>query len=322
MLQQWWSYFTKQPPAKEKPIDASPQQLTPTVAPATLHRLPAEQLFTEESLRRAWLAIKRAGGGAGVDGITLARFEAELGTMLTTLCEELVSGRYRPQLVKRVLVPKANGGLRPLALWALRDRVAQRAVYELIAPLFEPTFLPVSFGFRPGLNVQDAVAQVVAYREQNLRWVVDADIESCFDKIDSRRLERLVARRLKHRLLCRYVSGWLHAGIFNSADGLPQKAGASQGSVLSPLLANIYLHEFDIAIGRQKLAMVRYADDFVICCQRKVDAETAYETASRTLAGLGLTLSERKSRIVHIDQGFSFLGYFFIRRECYRLTRE
>lgn len=318
----WWKQFFDQPATPEQADPRpSPQQIEPAPPPIELHRLSPDQLFTEESLRRAWLAIKRAGGGAGVDGVTLTKFEAELGPSLAALRTELASGNYRPQLVKRVLVPKRSGGLRPLALWALRDRIAQRAIYELIAPLFDKEFLPMSFGFRPGHNVQDAVAQVIAHREQNQRWIVDADIDNCFDSINVYRLAKMVERRLKHPLLCRYVRSWLHAGIFNSADGLPQKAGASQGSVLSPLLANIYLHEFDCAMQKQNLSLVRYADDFVICCQRRSEAEEAMAITTEALQRLDLKLNQHKTRIVHFDEGFSFLGYFFVRRQCYPLTK-
>lgn len=280
---------------------------------------PAERFFTADALRRAWLAIKRAGGGAGVDGVSLAHFARNLDGELANLRDELVRGVYRPRPLRQVLVPKGDGGLRPLAIWALRDRIAQRAVYEILAPSFESIFLPVSFGFRPGLGVEDAVAQVARHRDAHLRWVVDGDIEQCFDSIDRRRLYKLTARRVQDRLLLRYVGGWLEADILNSADGVPRKAGASQGSPLSPLLANIYLHEFDRALTAKKLALVRYADDFVICCRRKAEAEAAQTAAEKSLARLGLKLNQHKSRIVHLDEGLGWLGYFFVKQECYRV---
>lgn len=280
---------------------------------------PPAQFFTPEAMRRAWLAMKRAGGGAGVDGMTLARFEENLDQELETLRSELIAGTYRPRPVRRILAPKADGGLRPLALWALRDRIAQRVVYEILAPSFETIFLPCSFGFRPGRGVEDAVQQVLTHRDRNRRWVVDGDIEHCFDNMDTRRLLRLVKKRVKDQLLVSYVACWLHADIFNSADGLPEKAGASQGSALSPLLANIYLHEFDRMLLRRRLALVRYADDFVICCRRKADAEEALVQAEQALGRIGLSLNRRKSQVVHFDQGFAWLGYFFVRRECYRV---
>jgi group II intron reverse transcriptase/maturase len=277
------------------------------------------RFFTPDALQRAWLAVKRAGGGAGVDAMTLAAFAARLVEELSRLREELASGRYRPRPVRRVLVPKASGGLRPLALWALRDRVAQRTVYDIIAPSFEATFLPCSFGYRPGLGADDAIRQVLAYRDRNLRWVVDGDIQECFDSIPSDRLLELVARRVEDPLLQQYIGGWLEAQILNGVDGVPTKAGASQGSVLSPLLANIYLHEVDRRLVARRLALVRYADDLVICCQKKADAEAALAATDEALAGWGLRLNPHKTQIVHFDQGFAWLGHFMLRGECFRL---
>ena len=288
------------------------------ILPAT----PPDRLFTAEGLERAWLAIKQAGGGAGVDGVTIAKFEANRGAELGALRSALAGGVYRPQPVKQILVPKANGGLRPLALWALRDRVAQRALYDLLAPVFEPTFLPCSFGFRPGQSVQDAVTALAALRDRNLRWVVDADIKDCFDTLPTPRLMGLVKQRVKDRLVLQYVSGWLNARLLNSADGVPRKAGASQGNVLSPLLANIYLHEVDRQVTKRGIAYLRYADDFVVCCRRKEDAEAAFELCAKALEEWGLAVNPRKTRIVHFDEGFTWLGYFFVRRECYRLAGD
>jgi len=279
----------------------------------------ASRLFTRDALQRAWLAIKRAGGGAGMDGVTLAQFEAHLAEELGTLQAALASGRYRPRPVRQVWVPKINGGLRPLALWALRDRVAQRVVYDILAPAFEPHFLPCSFGFRPGLGVQDAVKALQAQRDAGRRWVVDADIEDCFGTIPTDRLMRLVTRQVQDRLLQRYVHGWLDADIMNSADGRPRKTGASQGSVLSPLLANIYLHQVDLAMMQAQLAFLRYADDFVICARRRHEAELALQFSEKTLTEWGLRINAHKTQIVHLDQGLAWLGHFFVRNECYVL---
>lgn len=279
----------------------------------------AGRFFTPEALQRAWLAVKRAGGGAGVDDVTLTGFASRLAAELGRLREELVSGAYRPRPARRILVPKPKGGLRPLAMWTLRDRVAQRAVYDIIAPSFEAIFLPCSFGYRPGLGPEDAVRQVLAYRDQSLRWVVDADIEECFDSIPADRLAELVGRRVEDPLLRRYIGGWLDAQVFNGLDGVPAKAGACQGNVLSPLLANVYLHEVDRVLVARKLALVRYADDVVVCCQRKGDAETALAAMEQALVAWNLRLNPHKTRLVHFDQGFAWLGYFLLRGECFRL---
>lgn len=281
--------------------------------------VPASQLFAREAVQRAWLAVKRAGGGAGMDGVTIAQFEANLAQELQTLQQLLASGQYRPKPVRQVWVPKVRGGLRPLALWALRDRVAQRVVYDLLAPVFEPHFLPCSFGFRPGLGVQDAVAALQRQRDAGLRWVVDADIEDCFGAIPTDRLMGLVGEHVHDRLVRRYVRGWLEADIMNSADGRPRKAGASQGSVLSPLLANVYLHQIDLVMMREGLAFLRYADDFVISCRRRREAAAALHFSEQALQQWGLRLNVHKSRIVHLDQGLAWLGYFFVGNACYVL---
>jgi group II intron reverse transcriptase/maturase len=279
----------------------------------------AEGYFTLDALRRAWLAVKQAGGGAGVDGVTLAQFGARLEVQLAALQHELASGAYRPQPARQVLVPKRSGGLRPLAIWALRDRIAQRAVYDIIAPPFEAEFLPCSFGFRPGRSVEAAIRQLADCRDQHRQWVVNADIKSCFDEIDSRRLLPLVRRHVRDPTLLHYIDGWVQHRILNSADGVPRQAGASQGSVLSPLLANIYLHPFDQAMTAKGLMLLRYADNFVICCRRKTEAVAAMQTAQASLQTLGLRLNDAKSTVVSFQAGFSWLGYFFIRQECYRI---
>ena len=303
------------------PPRSSPRASPPSPARAAdrVPAIPPPQLFTTAALRRAWLAVKRSGGGAGVDGMTIQKFEADLAEELSMLRQQLISGDYQPQPIRRIMVPKPNGGLRPLALWALRDRIAQRAIYDIIAPSFEAGFLPCSMGFRPGLGVQDAVQRLQTLRDQNLRWVVDADIQDCFDSFDPERLLGLVAAKVDDPLLLRYVERWLAARIFNTADGIPKKAGASQGSVLSPLLANIYLHQIDLALTEQSLAVVRYADDLVICCRRKGEAQHALVALHDALRRWGLQLSEKKTQLVHFDQGFTWLGYFFIRNECYQV---
>jgi group II intron reverse transcriptase/maturase len=290
------------------------------VAPPVSRPQPPERLFTRYALQQAWLAVKQAKGGPGVDGVTIAQFEARLDEELAALQSELASGVYRPRPLRQVLVPKAGEGMRGLAIWALRDRVAQRVIYDLIAPVFEPHFLPCSFGYRPGRGVEQAVQQVIEHRNANLRWVVDADIVHCFDAIDSRQLFGLVRQRVRDRLVLRYIEQWLKVQLLSSLDGKPRRAGASQGSVLSPLLANIYLHPMDQTLMAHGLVLVRYADDFVLCCRRRADAQTALTFAQKTLKGLGLELHPKKTQIVHFDQGFAWLGYFFIRNECHRLA--
>jgi len=274
--------------------------------------------FTEQALRRAWRQVRANGGGAGVDGVDIAAFEADLEAQLGSLRRELIQGTYRPRGVRRVLVPKPREGLRPLAVWALRDRVAQRAVYEYLEPFFEAGFLDCSHGFRPGRSVQTAVADVLAARDEGLRWVLDADIKDCFESIEPRLLMGMVRRRVKDKVILRLLEAWLQASIL-TAEGQVRAAGTAQGGVLSPLLCNVYLHPFDVALTRQKLHLVRYADDLVVLCRRRREAMAAAKTATRTLSPLRLELNLHKTQVVHFDQGFRFLGVFFLRNEHFWL---
>ncbi len=315
-----WQRMFDSPPAASSTPEEAPLPGGPLLAPAgPVGAMAPEVMFTPEAMQRAWRAIRAAGGGPGVDGQTLQAFGRHLEVELESLRKELIAGSYRPQVVRQVLVPKRKEGLRPLVMWCLRDRIAQRAVYDIVAPSFESVFLPVSFGFRPGLGTQDAAARVATQRDQGLQWVVDADIDSCFDSIRTGRLMRLTAERVHNRHLLRLIEAWLGARILNTASGRPAAAAVAQGGVLSPLLANVYLHEFDRALVRRQLALVRYADDLVVCCRRKNEAEEALRVCAAELGRLDLHLNVYKTRVVHFDQGFKFVGHFFVRREVYVL---
>jgi group II intron reverse transcriptase/maturase len=284
-----------------------------------LQRVRPEALFAIDALRRAWLKVKAAGGGAGVDGVSLGQFEAKLEANLTALRADLLAGGYRPQPVKRLLVPKPNGGLRPLALWTLRDKLVQRVVYDCIEPYFESQFLACSFGFRPGRNISQVVQAIMAHRAAQRSWVADLDIKHCFDSLDSALLLDLVQRQVHDPMILGLIRAWLRAHVFNDLSGPQAEAGASQGAVLSPLLANIYLHQVDLQLTRQGYALIRYADDMVICCRRKLEAEQAMQATAAALQRMRLEINPHKSQVVHFDQGFRFVGVFFLRGEYFYL---
>lgn len=278
------------------------------------------EAFGRHNLERAWLQIKRNGGGPGVDGVTLAQFERERQPQLDQLRREVLTQTYRPMEVKNVWVPKRSGeGQRPLALWAIRDRVAQRAVVDYLEPHFEQRFLDCSFGFRPGRGVQDAVARVVTLRDQGLRWVVDADIKECFDSIDPALLKLRLRAELHDGGLLWLLQSWIDAHIMNALAGRRPTAGTSQGGPISPLLANVYLHPLDERLTASGLQLVRYADDLVILCRRRQEAEAAHSLLQGTLNDLRLSLNVHKTRLVQFDEGFQFLGYFFLRGEHHYL---
>lgn len=301
------------PPPTSKDLQAAPRGPLKPVKPKVL--------FSLDALRRAWLKVRATGGGAGVDGITIKRFEDELDDHLRQLQADLLARTYRPQRVKRLLVPKANGELRPLGLWTLRDKVAQRVVYDCIEPYFEREFLDCSFGFRPRRGVKDVVKTVIAQRNAHRRWVADIDIKKCFDNLDPDLVLRFVRRQVHDPTILRLIQAWLKARVFNDLSGPGAVAGASQGAVISPLLANIYLHQVDVPLTRQGFHLIRFADDMLICCRRKQQAQQAMQATGEALQRVRLELNLYKSQVVHFDQGFQFLGVFFLRNEHFYLEQ-
>ena len=272
------------------------------------------------ALRRAWLAVRANKGGPGVDGMTLARFERQLEDELLTLVTAIAEERYRPQAVRRILLPKRSGGLRPIAIWTIRDRVVQRALYEALLPKCERHFLPCSLGYRPGRGVEDAVKMVIKARKAGQLWVVDADIRECFDHIRTGPLLRVLAGWVPDQRLVRLTKLFLKARVIGGASGKPEMAGASQGSILSPLLCNVYLHTFDEAISKKPgWILVRFADDFVILTKRKEEAHAAKRKAASVLGKLGMKLHPEKTQIVPFEQGFKFLGMFFRGDEVHKV---
>ena len=216
-------------------------------------------LFSLEALHRAWRLVRRNGTSPGSDGMTAAQFDQNLAEEFAKLRGEILAGQYKPCPVKRFYVPKDSGKNRPLSLWALRDRVAQRVIHDYLTPILESQFLDCSFGFRPGRSIEEAVGAIVQARESNRRWVVDADIASCFDRIPINLLMAQVRTLVPSRLAVRLIQQWLHTPV---AGQYGEKAGVSQGSVISPQLANLYLHRFDqmILAALPEARLVRFAD--------------------------------------------------------------
>ncbi len=257
-----------------------------------------------------------AGRGAGVDGVTVEDFAALAHTQLPELAAALKAETYRPKPVKRQWIPKPGSNKkRPLGLPTVADRVIQEAARGVIEPPFEEQFLDGSHGFRPGRSTDSARLMIEAHLERGKVWVVDADISGCFDNIAHRAIIDLIARRIADGKVMRLVKGMLTAGVM---DGWPLKrngAGTPQGGVISPLLCNIALHELDARLEAEGIAWARYADDFVLLCDTQEQAERARDIAAKALAPLGLTLSPEKTRIVHLDEGFDFLGWHYKGRQ-------
>jgi RNA-directed DNA polymerase len=279
-----------------------------------------DQIASLDRLLEAWRKVKANHGSAGVDGVTIQAYERNLRANLEQLAEALKHGRYHPQPVKRIYVPKPSGGARPLAILAVEDRIVQRALYDLIAPRFERQFLDCSFGFREGRSTQDAVRRIVELRQRGLRWVVDGDIKNCFEAIDHARLMRMIHAEVRDTGILRLIEAWLKARVLNELERRDLSVGTFQGGVLSPLLANIYLHTFDVALTQARYDLVRYADDWLILCSSQRNAQAALSAAIRALDELQLAINPYKTRVVNFDQGFKFVGTFFVRDEHFDLS--
>lgn len=277
-----------------------------------------DKVIAPANLRAAWdrmnhrVAGKKRQQGAGVDGMTVAEFENRAEAELQKLAEQLRAGRYSPSPVRRHYIPKAGSPkLRPLGLPTVRDRVVQEACRSMMEPIFEAEFLDSSHGFRPGKSVETACVQV----ERNLLagkvWVVDLDIEKCYDSIPHEPLVERVARRISDGKVLDLVRSFLKSGVMEEMKVRYETTGTPQGGIISPVLANIFLHDLDMAMEARGIAWVRYADDVVALCQNREEAEQVLELIRQVLNGMGLRLSPEKTRIVHLDEGFDFLGWHY-----------
>lgn len=385
------------------------------------------QITSVENLTLAWqrvrsnikLALRRR--SAGIDAVTLHDFETDWTRQMTTLAEELQTGAYRPLPARRVAIPKRSGGERAIAILAVRDRVAQRAVQQTLDPLFDPLLLDCAYGCRRGVGVPQAIERVQRYVDHGFTWVVDGDIRDSFDTIDQRIVLGLLRQRIDDPAVLRIIAQWLHSGTLQTAEtervgpspsltgrarealqrlldreevadvdgatidvgmdwpgadgeaqgGWEQRiwtavmlarpalrgaqaalpyarriggrriavaaggaagavalgdvalrqwavtgGGAPQGGALSPLLANIYLHPFDLALTTHGFRLVRFVDDFVILCSTEDEAQAALRFAERQLAQLRLSLNADKTRVLPYADGLDFLGHAFVSRQA------
>ena len=310
-----------------------------------LHNLIYDPAF----LVHAWERVSSNAGARtpGVDKATVAWIEARIGvvTFLGRIRDSLKAGEFRPVQVRQVMIPKASGKLRKLGIPTVADRVVQTSLKLVLEPIFEAEFLPCSYGFRPNRRTHDAIAEIhhLASEPINYRWVLEADIAACFDEIGHTPLLGRIRRRIKDKRVCALVKAFLKAGVMTAAGDREETiTGTPQGGPLSPLLANIALSELDEHFHRQwqqkmgtqsqrakrirnglgNWRLIRFADDFVIMVSgERSHAEALREEVAAVLAPLGLRLSPEKTRVVHIDEGFDFLG-MHIRRQRKRGTQK
>jgi len=274
-----------------------------------------DRICRGDVLREAWRRVRSNKGAAGVDEQSIQSIEEKgVDGFLEGIRADLLAGRYRPSPVRRRYIPKADGKQRPLGIPTVRDRVTQMAAKLVIEPIFEADFLPVSYGFRPKRNATQALEAIREAGNRGHNFVFDADIRSYFDTIDREKLLGMVSERISDRRVVKLIRKWLGAGVMEDGTVRETLAGTPQGGVISPLLANIYLHELD-RIFEQECKhlglLVRYCDDFVVMCKKESQAREVHRRIGVIMERLGLVLHPEKTRIVDLrrgKEGFTFLG--------------
>ena len=269
------------------------------------------QHLTADTFREAFAAVKRNHGSGGVDRVSIQQYEGNLDLNLLELMRLLQTNTYRPLPVRRIDIPKQSGKTRPLGIPAIRDRIVQQVILSEAQPQLEPLFNNSSYGFRPGKSAKQAIDQVQYYLNDGYTHIVDADIRDFFGTLNQQLLMAKVRNSLPDRSVTRLIWQFLRAGIMEEGKIRTATAGTPQGGVISPILANLYLNEFDQAIEKAGLKLVRYADDFVILCRSVNQACMAMQRAKTLLKKLKLELAPEKTRITDYQTGFDFLGYHF-----------
>jgi RNA-directed DNA polymerase len=282
-----------------------------------------DKVYSEDNLFAAYCQVAKNDGAPGVDHITTEEFGRDLDLNLKKLGEQMRNGTYVPHDIRRVWIPKpGTNAQRPLGIPTVRDRIAQAAVLNTIEPIFEHEFSEHSYGFRPGLGCKDGLREVDALLKDGYYFVVDADLKSYFDTIPHDHLMTRIRERIADGRVLAMIESFLKAGILSELGRQESWMGAPQGAVISPLLSNIYLNPLDHLMAREGLRMVRYADDFVVLCRSREEAERALRLVQDWTASAGLTLHPTKTRLVDVrEEEFTFLGYSFSTSKDGRIRR-
>jgi RNA-directed DNA polymerase len=273
-----------------------------------------DKVYAPRTLWAAWERVAANQGAAGIDRMSIERFEAHAERYLTELAEALRTNVYLPSPVRRVHIPKGNGKTRPLGIATVKDRVVHTALKLVMEPIFEKDFQPVSYGFRPERGCLDALRVVHQALKEGYTWVVDADLQSYFDTIPKEPLLALVREQVSDGRVLALVRAFLDQDVMDGLKRWTPMAGTAQGSALSPLLANLYLHGLDRLMSEAGIRYVRFADDFVALCRTRQEADAVLRAIQAWVMQNGLQLHPEKTRVGHcveIGQGFEFLGYRF-----------
>jgi RNA-directed DNA polymerase len=273
-----------------------------------------DKVYAPCTLEAAWKRVARNKGAAGVDRISVERFAGRAERYLDEISQALCREDFAVSPVRRVYISKGGGGERPLGIPTVKDRVVQTALKLVLEPIFEQEFADESYGFRPGRSAKDALRRVDGLLKAGYTWVVDADLQQYFDTIDHERLMQEVERKVSDGSVLTLIRRYLKQEVLSGMEGWTPIKGTPQGAVLSPLLANIYLHPMDKRLRQLGYEMVRYADDFVVLCRSEAEAQAALEVIRSHCDACGLTLHPVKTKLGNClvpGQGFDFLGYHF-----------
>jgi RNA-directed DNA polymerase len=290
-----------------------------------------DKVYRAETLKEAWQKVAANGGAAGVDGQSVKRFAAQAEMYLKELSVALERGTYRAMAVRRVEISKGGGKHRPLGIPVVKDRIVQTALKFVLEPIFEREFLGMSYGFRPGRGCKDALREVEGWLKEGYTFVVDADLRSYFDTISHARLMERVKEHVSDGRVIELIEAFLQQDIIKDLERWTPSGGTPQGAVVSPLLANIYLHALDCQMKQKGYRMVRYADDFVVLCRSAEQAQAALAEVNAWVEANGLSLNVEKTHVGDCrqeGQGFEFLGYRFeagrrwVRRKSLKAIRD
>ena len=277
-----------------------------------------ERVLDMDNLEDAWLRVAENRGAPGVDGVSIRRFARNWEENLRRIREQVWTNRYQPARLRRTAVPKRHAeGQRLIAIPIVADRVLQRAVLNVVDDGFDRGFLACSYGYRRGRGLRQAVAALLRYRDRGLTWVLDADIDECFDSLDHSLLEGFLAEKLEDPVVMGLMRAWLRVG----RRARNPDRGIALGMAVSPLWCNVYLHRLDWALVRRRWELARYADDFCVCCASREQATQARALVIEVLADLRLQLEPTKTQITSFDEGFEFLGVAFD-RDSYSFSWE